>query len=92
MGHKRTIEAAEAGGKQYELALLYTDEAFFDLLEMWTIIAGFQKFFLAVHTTNITYAKHKIYLLYDGQSKDKMVIYLPFHIYTQVYCQQWNFL
>ena len=33
MGHKRTIEAAEAGGKQYELALLYTDEAFFDLLE-----------------------------------------------------------
>ena len=49
MGHKRTIEAAEAGGKQYELALLYTDEAFFDLLEMWTIITGFQKFFLEVH-------------------------------------------
>ena len=49
MGHKRTIEAAEAGRKQYELALLYTDEAFFDLQEMWTIITGFQKFFLEVH-------------------------------------------
>ena len=66
MGHKRTIEAAEAGGKQYELALLYTDEAFFDLLE------------------HVNYYCRLSEVFPDGQSKDKMVIYLPFHIYTLV--------